>query len=80
MERVISDADARLYDKFVKKIQELHGEMFTDSGVDQKIMSLYIGAMNMIGNIYKQHSAKDKKIMLRSFVSDVRNNFRSKNG
>lgn len=77
-ERVVSKDDAELYDKFVKSIQSLHTEMFKESGIDQRIMSLYIGAVNMIGNIYQTHSAKDKRVMLRGFISDVRNNFRKK--
>lgn len=77
--RVISKEDGELYDKFVKSIQSSHTEMFKDSEVDKRIMALYIGAVNMIGNIYQSQSAKDKRIMLRGFISDVRNNFRKKN-
>jgi hypothetical protein len=75
---VVSKEDSEIYDKFVKTIQTFHTEMFKDAGIDQRIMSLYVGAVNMIGNIYQHSSAKDKRIMLRGFISDVRNNFRKK--
>ena len=77
-EKVISKEDSELYDKFVKTVQSLHAGMFKESSIDQRIMSLYIGAVNMIGNIYQAQSAKDKRVMLRGFISDVRNNFRKK--
>lgn len=75
---VISKEDAEQYDKFVNTVLTLHNETFKESRVEQKIMALYIGAVNMIGNIYQQSSAKDKRVMLRSFIADVRNNFRKK--
>lgn len=77
--RIINKEESDQYDAFVKKIKNCHDEMFKDSGPEQRIMSLYIGAVNMIGNIYQSQSAKDKRVMLRGFISDVRNNFRKKN-
>ncbi len=77
-EITISKEDSEIYDKFVKTIQSLHTDLFKNHEVDKRIMALYIGAVNMIGSIYQAQSAKDKRIMLRGFISDVRNNFRKR--
>jgi hypothetical protein len=77
-QHVVSEQDSQLYDKFVKGVQSLHADMLKEATGDQKMMGLYIAAVNMIGNIYQSHSAKDKRIMLRGFISDVRMNFKGK--
>jgi len=74
--RVISKKDAELYDGFVKEIQIIHAKMFRSGNADQQIMSLYMGALNMIGHIYNLNLVKDKRVMLRRFISDVRMNFK----
>jgi len=77
MEQItLSKEDTELYDKFLKSVQALHREMFKECTDQQKIMSLYLTAVNMIGNIYIESSAKAKRDLMRGFVYDVRTNFK----